>query len=132
LTGNYQLLQLAPWLITRSNPLRFEFVSHKLLRLVAPFALLGVLLTSAFLEGAVYKLALTFQLIGYGLGTAALLRPKVGTASQFANAALTFLVLNTAAGFAFWNYLTGKKEVWMRPTTESEQPLFFGDGRGRS
>src|SRR5437868_3299459 len=36
LSGNYQLLQLAPWLLGSRNPLRFEFVSHKLLRLVLP------------------------------------------------------------------------------------------------
>ena len=44
LTGNYQLLQLAPWLLTSRNPIRFEFISHKLFRLAAPFALLAVLL----------------------------------------------------------------------------------------
>ena len=32
LTGNYQLLQLAPWLLQRRNPLRCEFISHKLRR----------------------------------------------------------------------------------------------------
>ena len=39
LSGNYQLLQLAPWLLTKANPVRFEFVSHKLLRLLVPFFL---------------------------------------------------------------------------------------------
>ena len=39
LSGNYQLVQLAPWLLSGSNPIRFEFVSHKLLRLAVPFAL---------------------------------------------------------------------------------------------
>ncbi len=29
LFGNYQLLRMAPWLLTTANPLRFEFVSHK-------------------------------------------------------------------------------------------------------
>ena len=41
LTGNYQLLQLAPWLLRRENPLRFDFISHKLTRLVVPFASAG-------------------------------------------------------------------------------------------
>src|SRR5207247_9241227 len=27
LSGNYQLLQLAPWMLTSANPVRFEFVS---------------------------------------------------------------------------------------------------------
>ena len=46
LTGNYQLLQLAPWLLSSANPLRFEFVSHKLLRLFAPFALVAALIAA--------------------------------------------------------------------------------------
>ena len=36
LTGNYQLLRLAPWLLSPSNPLLFRFISHKLLRLLVP------------------------------------------------------------------------------------------------
>ncbi len=114
LTGNYQLLQLAPWLLTRANPLRFEFVSHKLLRLIVPFALAGVLLSSAFLEGAVYELAVVLQLLFYGLGVLATYRPKLGIATRLADVALTFLVLNTAATVAFVNFVTGKKEVWVR------------------
>ena len=37
LSGNYQLVQLAPWLLSGANPIRFEFISHKLLRLLVPF-----------------------------------------------------------------------------------------------
>lgn len=41
LAGNYQLLQMAPWLLSPfANPLWFRFVSHKLLRLAAPWLLL--------------------------------------------------------------------------------------------
>ncbi|MFZ0287235.1 MAG: glycosyltransferase family 2 protein, partial [Terriglobales bacterium] len=68
LTGNYQLLQLAPWLLTAKNPVRFEFVSHKLLRLLMPFALVLVLLGSMILPGPVYRAALFLQLCFYGLG----------------------------------------------------------------
>ena len=38
LTGNYQLLSLAPWLLSTKNPLLFRFLSHKILRLVVPLA----------------------------------------------------------------------------------------------
>src|SRR5208282_2794898 len=50
LFGNYQLLRTAPWLLTAANPLRFEFVSHKLCRLAVPFAIIGMILSSAFLS----------------------------------------------------------------------------------
>jgi cellulose synthase/poly-beta-1,6-N-acetylglucosamine synthase-like glycosyltransferase len=50
LAGNYQLLQLAPWLGSpQLNPLWFRFVCHKLLRLLAPWLLVLLTLTSSVL-----------------------------------------------------------------------------------
>ncbi len=50
LAGNYQLVQLAPWLLLPwRNPLWFRFVSHKLLRLLAPWLLLALALSAALL-----------------------------------------------------------------------------------
>ena len=50
LAGNYQLIQLAPWLLwPRSNPLWFRFVSHKLLRLAAPWLMLLLALSACVL-----------------------------------------------------------------------------------
>ncbi len=65
LTGNYQLLRLAPWLLTGVNPVRFEFISHKLFRLLVPFALAGALISSVSLRGAIYAPALVTQLAFY-------------------------------------------------------------------
>jgi poly-beta-1,6-N-acetyl-D-glucosamine synthase len=62
LNGNYQLVQLAPWLLTKANPARFEFVSHKLMRLISPFALAGMLVASAFLLRPLYRVAFALQL----------------------------------------------------------------------
>src|SRR6476646_4616517 len=64
LAGNFQLLQLAPWLLLRQNRLRFELISHKLLRLVVPFLLVILLLTSALLSihSAFYGAVLAGQL----------------------------------------------------------------------
>jgi cellulose synthase/poly-beta-1,6-N-acetylglucosamine synthase-like glycosyltransferase len=61
LAGNYQLIQLAPWLLSPwSNPLWLRFVSHKLLRLLAPWLLLLLTLTTALLatRHAIYALML--------------------------------------------------------------------------
>jgi biofilm PGA synthesis N-glycosyltransferase PgaC len=65
LNGNYQLVQLAPWLLTKANPARFEFVSHKLMRLISPFALAGMLVASAFLLRPLYRVAFALQLAFY-------------------------------------------------------------------
>ena len=112
LSGNYQLLQLAPWILGPSNPIRFEFVSHKLLRLVAPFALLVVFVTSVFLTSPVYRIALFLQVAFYGLSLLALLRLARGPVARGANAALTFVTLNAAAVVAFANFVAGRKSVW--------------------
>jgi poly-beta-1,6-N-acetyl-D-glucosamine synthase len=114
LSGNYQVLQLAPWLLTAKNPIRFEFVSHKLLRLVVPFALLAVLLASLFLAQPFYRVALVAQLAFYGLSLAAIAGLKIGPLSRVADAARTFVVLNSAAVVAFVNFVTGRKAIWLR------------------
>jgi biofilm PGA synthesis N-glycosyltransferase PgaC len=112
LSGNYQLLQMAPWILSRSNPILFEFVSHKLMRLLVPFALLTALVSSVFLPYPLYRLALTLQLAFYGFAGIGMLGLKQGVLSRIADAALTFVVLNTAAVVAFTNFVTGRKAAW--------------------
>jgi biofilm PGA synthesis N-glycosyltransferase PgaC len=112
LSGNYQLLQLAPWLLSGANPILFEFISHKLMRLIVPFALLLALLSSMWLAYPFYRFALVVQLAFYGLALLGMLRLKSGTFSRVADAALTFVVLNAAAAVAFTHFVTGRKTVW--------------------
>jgi biofilm PGA synthesis N-glycosyltransferase PgaC len=114
LGGNYQLLQLAPWVLSGQNPIRFEFISHKLLRLAVPFALAAVLVTSAFLPGRVYQVALLLQVAFYGLSALAALRLGRSPLRRVANAASTFVMLNTAAVVAFANFVLGRKTEWSR------------------
>jgi poly-beta-1,6-N-acetyl-D-glucosamine synthase len=114
LSGNYQLLQLAPWLLSSENAIRFEFVSHKLSRLAVPFALLALLVASMLLPQPFYRAALVAQLAFYVLSLAALGGIKVGPFSRLADAARTFVVLNSAALVAFVNFATGRKAVWVR------------------
>jgi poly-beta-1,6-N-acetyl-D-glucosamine synthase len=114
LSGNYQLVQLAPWLLRGENPLRFEFVSHKLLRLAVPFALALLLMASMVPAGPLYRSALVLQALFYGLSLLAWLRLSRGPLASMSDAALTFVVLNSAAAVAFVNFVTGRKAVWIR------------------
>ncbi len=114
LSGNYQLLQLAPWLLRSSNPLRFEFVSHKLLRLLVPFALAAALISTLMLSHPFYRMALAAQVAFYALGLMAMAQWMKGPLARIADAALTFVVLNTAAAVAFANFVTGRKAAWNR------------------
>lgn len=114
LSGNYQLLQLAPWVLGGANPLRFEFVSHKLLRLIVPFALGATLVTSMMLRAPIYRFALVLQVAFYALSFLVVAQMKQGVVARMADAAFTFVVLNTAALVAFANFVTGRKAAWNR------------------
>jgi poly-beta-1,6-N-acetyl-D-glucosamine synthase len=114
LSGTYQLLQLAPWLLSSENAIRFEFVSHKLSRLAVPFALLALLTASMFLPQPLYRAALAAQLTFYALSLAAMTGVRIGPLSRIADPARTVVVLNSAALVAFVNFVTGRKAVWVR------------------
>ena len=120
LTGNYQLLQRAPWLLRNDNPLRFEFVSHKLIRLVVPFALVAVLASAGFLSGPLYRAAFWMQLGFYGLSLLGWTKWKLGPLSRLGDAAYTFVALNTAALVAFANFVTGRETTWAQPPLPRE------------
>jgi poly-beta-1,6-N-acetyl-D-glucosamine synthase len=115
LSGNYQLVQFAPWLITTGNPLLVPFVSHKLLRLAVPFALTAMLVAALWLHGVVYRVALLLQLAFYALGLLALARlPKPGGPGTRGRCGGHLLLLNAAALVAFANFVAGRKTVWSR------------------
>ncbi len=120
LTGNYQLLRLAPWLVRRENPLRFDFISHKLIRLAVPLALLALFLASAVVPGPFYRIAFWLQVVGYGLSLLGWTGWNLGPLSRFADAAWTLVVLNAAAVVAFANYVTGQKAEWVQPSYVSK------------
>jgi biofilm PGA synthesis N-glycosyltransferase PgaC len=114
LTGNYQLLRMAPWVITRANPLRVRFIFHKVLRLLVPFALLALVISSLLIRTGVYQLALLMQVAFYGLALCGSLRVQNRLLSRLSGASLAFLILNTAAAMAFLYFISGKKPAWAR------------------
>jgi cellulose synthase/poly-beta-1,6-N-acetylglucosamine synthase-like glycosyltransferase len=114
LTGNYQLVQFAPWLLGSSNPLRFEFISHKLMRLFAPFALAAALIAALALPQPIYRAALILQVAFYGLGLIAMTKLLKGPLARVADAASTFVILNSAAAVAFVKFITGRRVAWVR------------------
>ena len=115
LAGNYQLVAKLPWLLLPfKNPLWFQFVSHKLLRLACPFALLGLLLASltlalspetAWPARRLWQALAAGQLVFYAL---ALLGARAGRAGALAR---TFVVLNAAAVAGLWRFLRGSQQI---------------------
>ncbi len=107
LTGNYQMLQLAPWLLSPANPLLFRLISHKLLRLVVPLFLLVLLFSSALAGAPFYKFVFALQMLFYLLATIGLLRPTTRR-GRAVGIPYTFCMLNAAAAMAFYNFVGGR------------------------
>jgi hypothetical protein len=112
LTGNYQLLKLEPWLLSPSNPLLFRFVSHKLLRLMVPLLLIVMFAATAVTQEVLYQ-ALFWTQLGFYL--LALLGALIPAAKRLKPVAIanTFVMLNAAAALAFYNFVAGRKKLWV-------------------
>ena len=90
LAGNFQLLAREPRLLVPIvNPVWLQFMSHKVGRLLVPYALVGILLSSAVLAAAgspFYRVMLAAQLAFYGLaGYGALLERRARRAPMAAS-----------------------------------------------
>jgi hypothetical protein len=112
LTGNYQLLRLAPWLLSPANPLLFRFISHKLLRLLVPLLLILMLAASAVSGGPFYRTVFWLQILFYVLAAFGTLSPPTKKFKPVA-IANTFVMLNAAAALAFYNFVAGRNRVWV-------------------
>lgn len=120
LSGNYQLVAALPALLSPwRNPIWAQFVSHKLLRLLVPWLLIGVLLSSALLKGWPYQVAFWAQLMLYG---AALLGLTGVSRSRLAQTAASFVALNAAAWLAFWVWVSGGSAAAWRKVQYQRAP----------
>ena len=98
LVGNWQLMTAAPWLLNPwQNPVFFPWLSHKLARLLAPWALLAALIATLVSSAPWMRWALLAQLFAYAVAAAALLAPSAARRVPLATAAGSFLLLNLAA-----------------------------------
>ncbi|HET6284339.1 MAG TPA: glycosyltransferase family 2 protein [Polyangia bacterium] len=115
LAGNYQLFGIMPGLLLPFvNPSWFETISHKVMRLCAPWLMALIAVASAALAvsaagpaAVTGGLLLGLQVVFYG---AALAGKRAG---KFASIARTFVVLNAAAVLGLWRYVTrGQRVTW--------------------
>ncbi len=113
LAGNFQLAARLPGaLLPWRNPVWIRLFSHKLARLLVPWALPVLLASSALAEGTFYHAALAAQGLLYALGAVGLLARRGG---KLTAAPASFLVLNAAAWVAFWVWLGGRTDrSWVK------------------
>lgn len=96
IAGNYQLLQLKPSLLRPSrNPIWWQFVSHKVLRLAVPLFLLVAWITNLFLlrESFIYVVTFMCQLSLYLLAIIGIAVPARQT-PRLVRISSTFVSLN--------------------------------------
>lgn len=113
LVGNFQLLTMNPnLLLPWKNILWWQFLSHKIMRLIAPWALLIMLASSAIIENGIYR-GLFFALVGcLVVGVLGMLTP-LGTKNRLFSIAGSFLLLQFAAWLAFWYWIFGRSgRIW--------------------
>jgi len=109
LAGNYQLYARMPeLLVPPTNPLWFETISHKILRLVAPWLLVTLALMSVA-GAAAGDGRMTALLVAQAAFYAAAVVGRRG--GKVASLARTFVVLNWAAIVGLYRHLTGRQRV---------------------
>jgi cellulose synthase/poly-beta-1,6-N-acetylglucosamine synthase-like glycosyltransferase len=110
LAGNYQIIAQEPRLLVPGlNPVWWQYVSHKVGRLVVPYALVVLLVTSVALAGEapIYAGSLAGFLVVAALALSGWLKIR----ARAARIAFTFVMLNSAA-VAGLVALARRRRVW--------------------
>jgi len=114
--GGFQSMVRLGWLLMHGHGwVAFSFISHKVLRWLCPFLMIGALATNIALAGeAFYRQTLMLQLAGYGLS---LLGLATGSMASFKvlRLATMFTTMNAALLVGFWRWASGgQRGVWQR------------------
>jgi glycosyltransferase involved in cell wall biosynthesis len=113
LAGNFQLFRLAPWTLALRNPVFFQLVSHKVMRLAVPYLLL-LLLASALALSSISLLYAIFAFLQIFFWTIALaaLRYRIPLLHHVADLASALLMLNAAAIAGLYKFLFTRGPLW--------------------
>lgn len=113
LAGNYQAMSLCPGLIKPwANRLYLQFMSHKVFRLIAPVALVGLLVTNLAHMGGWYTVFLMVQAAGYVMALTGWWLSKIGVRERITGAAFTFCLLNYAAVMGAIQFFKAEVVQW--------------------
>ena len=113
LAGNFQLFHLAPWTLTPLNPVLFQLVSHKVMRLVMPYLLLLLLVSTLALSGGslLYAAFAGFQIFSWTVALVAL-RYRIPGLHRVAAPASALLVLEAAAVVGLYKFMFTRGQLW--------------------
>jgi cellulose synthase/poly-beta-1,6-N-acetylglucosamine synthase-like glycosyltransferase len=114
IAGVAQLFARERWMFRPTHRLWLQAVSHKLLRLAAPYLMLVTLISSALLarRSALYAAVLAAQLGFYGAAAAgALLRGGRGPVARLVAVPYAFCLLNCTTVIALTRFALGRQSV---------------------
>jgi cellulose synthase/poly-beta-1,6-N-acetylglucosamine synthase-like glycosyltransferase len=110
--GMYQVIRAYPKLLGPRNRLWIHFVSHKFGRLLLPFALILIAVSSFGLPDPWRTLALIGQAAFYLLGALDVLAPERARIKRLTSPARTFIVLMAAALVAVTVLFRPRADLW--------------------
>ncbi len=113
LAGNFQLFQRAPWVLTPQNRVLIELVSHKVMRLVAPYLFVLMLISVLALSGTsqIYAILAALQIVSLTLAIFGL-HYKIPIVHRIAAPASALLLLNVAAVVGLYKFLFTRGPLW--------------------
>lgn len=119
LAGNYQMMQLLPALLGPGNRMWFHFMSYKVGRLLLPFALVVIFVSSFWLPFPFSDVSLAAQILFYALAAADLAIPEGALLKRLSSPIRTFVVLLLAAVCALSIFFVPPRSLWTPTRTGS-------------
>jgi cellulose synthase/poly-beta-1,6-N-acetylglucosamine synthase-like glycosyltransferase len=123
LAGNYQIMQQYPALLTPRNRMWIHYLSYKLGRLLLPFALITIAITSFWLPYGWMVAALGVQAAVYGLAIFDHFDgwlPEQSMLKRLSSVARTFVVMMLAALCALTIFFVPPQKLWTPTKTRAD------------
>ena len=110
--GVYQIMRRFPRLLWPNNRRSFNFLSHKVGRLLLPFFFLAVLLSTPFLPALLRYPAAATQFLFYGTALIDPLVPEASLLKRFTAVTRAFITLVAAALCAISIFISPPQTLW--------------------
>jgi cellulose synthase/poly-beta-1,6-N-acetylglucosamine synthase-like glycosyltransferase len=116
LAGNYQIMSILPWLNNPfKNPIFWQWFSHKVCRLMVPFALIATFFSSIFLDGPFFIVCFILQLALFLCALLGYNKMRKGEKAGVFSFPTTFVILNVAAFLACFKYFyLTPEQLWIK------------------
>ncbi len=116
--GVYQILVRFPGLLWPGNRRFIHFLSHKIGRLLLPFAMIAALCSSLFMAGLGREILLLGQAFFYGAGLIDPMVPEKTNIKKITSVIRAFLVLTAAAFCALAVFFLPAQRLWKQTRVE--------------